>query len=450
MARVIQRGHAAHGVPEPVQTITRGPAGDETGTVPSGGGTVANGGSAPGPPGDSGEDGEPGPPGPPGAPGTNGTIGYNGEPGPPGFAYDGADGADGFPGARGPDGPPGAAGAMGPSGPAGPAGEDGADGADGAMGPPGPPGPEGHDGSSSPAGGGSPGPAGEDGDDGAVVVLASGGSVMFLDGVGNPQGHVPAPVGAIYMDRQTGRQWNKMAGGATKFGWYRQFSYLGGHTETWVIGFNPIIDSLAPNNQGSALHTGPWTGSRTSSVFESANGELVLRTDGSTSSGNVAYLSGPAEIATGILIARDWDLICRIATPNSITLQRMHVGLSTIVPIDADNFVADATVSSHIGFRWSTTAADAGWVPQTKNGASTLTIGTALNTITGGAVTLTTLRIRKISNVCYFSVDDGAEQSITTTVPTAGSYRFYQSIVTKSAATRSFWTRSIMHAIGVQ
>jgi len=479
MADIIRRARVNQSAPtsnDELDVVRRGPSTSGKPTPNPSSSTLG------GIPGAAGDDGEDGPPGPPGV---AGAMGLDGAQGPPGLGEDGEDGE------MGPPGPPGPTGPAGPPGVdgvgiletlyTGPPGQDGEDGEMGPPGPPGPPGPAGADGMSSgdTGGGSSVGPGldgedgeegpmgppglrgetgsvgpmgmqGEDGEDGLIIIVPSSTTASFLEGPGNPQGNVIAPVGKIYMDWNTGRLWVKQGGGNTQYGWYRQFSHLGNGNETRITGWRPIPDSLAPNSQGSALNTGVWSGSRTSSVYEAVNSEPVLRTDCSTVSGNVAYLRGPADVVSLVAVGYDFDLVCNIATPNTITLQRQHIGLSTSVVIDAENFVADATGSSHIGFRWSTVLGDTGWTPQTKNGSSSLTTGTALNTIAGGAVTLTTLRIRKVSGVCYFSVDDGTEQSIATTVPTTGTLTFIQAVTTKTGATRSFWTRSITLALGVQ
>jgi hypothetical protein len=104
-----------------------------------------------------------------------------------------------------------------------------------------------------------------------------------------------------------------------------------------------------------------------------------------------------------------------VKTSADLTAQRDWIGL---VDAEITNVDTLAATREFIGFRYSSVAADPGWMPVLNDG-TTQNVGSVL----GGAITVSTvykLKIRIVSGgtpTAYFSVNDGAEQAMTTNFP---------------------------------
>ena len=416
--RVIRRGHVPLDIlVDDPEVVRRGRFGDGTPTDPAAAVGRAGSGSV----GADGADGEEGPPGPPGRDGIIGADGRDGVIGPPG---------------------------------------DGSDGEDGPMGPPGPTGPQGPQGLAGDAGTSVvtiQGSAGEDGEDGQTIIIASGASSgMFLDGVGNPQGAVPAPVGAVYMDRSTGRMWLKQGGVATKYGWYPATAGqgTGGDLERDAYGWRVYPDTAGFNLQANAIGSGVWFQSITGALYTALGSGATLqpscRMQTSSAAGNIAYARSPSTPVIPFF-SYDFDLVFRYGTHSSITGLRMWMALTTDVAVTPqDNMTALATAQSHIGVRYSSPSGNTGWVGFTKNGANNVSTTATLNTLSTTTITPGLVRIRKVSGTLYFSVDDGTEVSLGTNVPSSGVAFLYVGLENTAGVVRYLYLRSVMLSLGVQ
>lgn len=103
-----------------------------------------------------------------------------------------------------------------------------------------------------------------------------------------------------------------------------------------------------------------------------------------------------------------------VKTSSDLTSQRLWIGL---VDADITNVDTLAAGREFIGFRYSTNTVDAGWMPVLHDG-TTQNVGTALVAI--ATSTVYKLKIRIVSGgtpTAYFSVNDGAEQSMQTNFP---------------------------------
>jgi hypothetical protein len=122
------------------------------------------------------------------------------------------------------------------------------------------------------------------------------------------------------------------------------------------------------------------------------------------------------------------DLRVILLTGPDVTSQRIWVGLS------AGDFSNADTITNAIAWRYSTVAGDAGWRPITADGAAQ-TVGTAMGTI--AATTVYQLDFRVTATGVAFSVDGGAEQTLTTNLVTdTVNLGFRLAIFTQVAASR--------------
>lgn len=117
---------------------------------------------------------------------------------------------------------------------------------------------------------------------------------------------------------------------------------------------------------------------------------------------------------------------CVMRTSTVITQARIWVGLMGQTP---PNNTGVSTVTT--AFLYSLAG---GWKPVTHNG-STQTTGTDIGTV--AVSTRYLLRIRVVGSNAYFSVDNGAEQTISTTVPTSGRMGMVCAIISTSTAART-------------
>jgi hypothetical protein len=109
------------------------------------------------------------------------------------------------------------------------------------------------------------------------------------------------------------------------------------------------------------------------------------------------------------------EVLVKTGAAADLANQRVWIGL---VDADITNVDTLAAGRKFIGFRYSSAAADPGWMPVLNDG-TTQNVGTVL----GGAIAASTvykLRVRILSSgtpTAYFSVNDGAEQAMTTNFP---------------------------------
>lgn len=98
-------------------------------------------------------------------------------------------------------------------------------------------------------------------------------------------------------------------------------------------------------------------------------------------------------------------------TPTDLTNQRLWFGFTDIFAN------ADAPTFASIALRYSSVAGDTGFVPYTHNGAGGSTTGTPIDTIQASTVYRVRIRCDSVNGRVYFSVNNSAEQIITTTLP---------------------------------
>lgn len=143
----------------------------------------------------------------------------------------------------------------------------------------------------------------------------------------------------------------------------------------------------------------------------------------------------------GGLISASFDLLWRdhnpvfvavVKTPSTnFDLLRYWIGLIAAAPSDNDN-----VGQQFAGFRYSTVTADAGWIPVTRS-STTQTTGTAIGTIAGNTRYKLMLRVDSANAKIYFSVNDSAEQEITTNLPATGTnLGFVVRVFTQTAGIR--------------
>lgn len=123
-------------------------------------------------------------------------------------------------------------------------------------------------------------------------------------------------------------------------------------------------------------------------------------------------------------------------SPNDLTLMRMWVGIwGNVTPANSDTLTIQPTFS----FRFSSAAGDVGWVPVTCDGSSNQTTGTGIGTVTPDTIYRLRIRVPAGATSAFFSVNGGAEQQITTTLPpTSTPFGWRLQLYTLSAAIRSF------------
>jgi hypothetical protein len=106
-----------------------------------------------------------------------------------------------------------------------------------------------------------------------------------------------------------------------------------------------------------------------------------------------------------------WALIRTGPNAADITNIRLFIGLTGAVPTNVD-----ALVTNFLGFRFSTGAGDANWQACTNNGASQSIQNTGV-AVASATVYLLRMRYDPVGAVAYFSINDGAEVSLATTLP---------------------------------
>lgn len=115
-----------------------------------------------------------------------------------------------------------------------------------------------------------------------------------------------------------------------------------------------------------------------------------------------------ASCAQDLIWDFDTSLIIRTDSNAISTLRRYILGMCQSI----DN--ADSPTQAGCFFRFSTSASDVGWVALCHDGT---TLSSAVNVAPIAADSRYLLRMRKVANVCYFSVNGGAEIAVSSNVP---------------------------------
>lgn len=192
----------------------------------------------------------------------------------------------------------------------------------------------------------------------------------------------------------------------------------------WKNSFRLRAAAATVNAMGIAT---PTIANSPASANDSSNILITLPT--TASSGNI----GGFVTTTFNLVRVDHDPVFEtlVKTDATITTQRLWVGLTT-----ADQTNSDTAAGSFIGFRWSTVAGEAGWIPVLRDG-TTQSTGTAIGTVAASTTYKLRVRVDSGNARAYFSVNDGAEQTFGTNFPTiTNEVGLFVRCITTSAAIR--------------
>jgi hypothetical protein len=121
-----------------------------------------------------------------------------------------------------------------------------------------------------------------------------------------------------------------------------------------------------------------------------------------------------------------------IKTGADITNMRIFVGLTNQAVTNVDDHAGAGTIA--VAFVYSTVRGDAGWIGLCSDGA-TQTISSSLAAIAAATVYHLRIRVDSTSSIAYFSIDDGAEVAISTTLPATTTEMGAEAIAIKTATT---------------
>lgn len=251
---------------------------------------------------------------------------------------------------------------------------------------------------------------------------ASGGSGgADFTGSGNPQGVQTGSAGQTYRDTTNNILYVKLAGASTNTGWYRVI----GDTEA-AIGTSPArwsvasIDNITTVNATNPLSYG--IGALSSSTVSLSGSSLAdgpainMSTTSSTNGG--LFSSNFSNTTAPMLWQWNFDISFRIHTDDtSLTNAQYWVGFTTANP-------SGGAISGRcIVFRYIN-GTDTGWVGYTNDNTGASVTATVASI---AAATSYVLRIRRVGGTTvYFSVNDGAETSTTSKIPsTSDTNRAY-------------------------
>lgn len=266
---------------------------------------------------------------------------------------------------------------------------------------------------------------------------ASGGSAgADYTGAGNPQGSQTGTGGQTYRDTTNNVLYIKNSAASTNTGWYRVIPSAGPMMsaltfQAFYFGANSGgFQGFGPSTFGGGAFLNE-TGATFSSVRE-ADGWYRYGTVTTTTVAQ-GYYAGDFAGGTNYW-DHDFDVVIHIKTdPSSIASTRYLFGLCESNPTGDDPGV------KYIGFRYSTNASDTTWVGVTRSASASVTgsVGAI------AANTVYALRMRKISGTVYFSVNDGAETSTSTEVPTGTAQPFFTLYESSFSGTHGFKFQSM-------
>lgn len=123
--------------------------------------------------------------------------------------------------------------------------------------------------------------------------------------------------------------------------------------------------------------------------------------------------------------------------PNAadITPIRFWIGLTSATVAT----LTDTLATSFIGFRWGTTAPDAGWIGIVSDGTNQSVTAALSAAITVDTVYKLEFRVDNSNGIVYFKVNDSAEVSLSSNLPLAATELGYHARqITLAAATKNF------------
>ena len=261
----------------------------------------------------------------------------------------------------------------------------------------------------------------------------------FYTGSGHPQRILSAPIGNVYQDTATGYLYRKVGGGSTAYGWYPWLT--SGLTEGPVEWRATQSDNTSNNVFGASIQHGPLalhpalgTEHFTQTVSGSATKQMIggkQFASGATSgtAASIALLNS-ASANQAKLIDDDVDLWATVNTdPTAVTATRIWFGWCNAAMTDTISAPAYTGALQAMLIRYLSDG-NGVWEGFTSAGGSGA--GTRNNTTTLGtpaAATTYKLRIRFVRSgtpTVYFSVNDGTEVSLTSTIPATGQTPFLQ------------------------
>lgn len=195
--------------------------------------------------------------------------------------------------------------------------------------------------------------------------------------------------------------------------------------------YAPVLNSNFASNRGLA---GSMTG--TTVAFPAAgsilsDGYFVQLATSAVATSTAQFNSGSSGAIKELSFVWDFDMYFVVRTDAAaVTSLRYLVGMGV------NNENADAVTANWIGFRYSTSAGDGGWVGITYDGTQAVTATVAAI----AAATVYVLRVRKVGGTVYFSVNGGTEVSTVSHVPVNNVYAGFGGRVTALAnSVRSIW-----------
>jgi len=251
--------------------------------------------------------------------------------------------------------------------------------------------------------------------DGTFAAAGGGSAGADFTNAGNPQGVVTGVGGQTCRDTTNGILYVKRSLASSAYGWYPLFNYGGvdeaacPHQFSWHA--SPPATSIAGDNialTGNGINFSGYSGT-TLSANRSADSYYMVATTG-TGAGNTAGIFDVNFSASRFQWSLyDFDLTFKIRLPAAIADQRIFIGLFSTDPTNADTITGTG-----VGFRLSSVANAGQWDGVVRDGTTT----NVLSSIAAAAVnTAYLLRIRKVGGTVYLSVNNGAEVSTSTNVP---------------------------------
>lgn len=257
------------------------------------------------------------------------------------------------------------------------------------------------------------------------------GNSNIISGSGHPQGVETATPGVLYRDISTGRIYRK-ASGSGNTGWYQEplWGAMYGASGQQVMILQGTLTSSAASIQGWGIGTTGGSVTINGGATLDFGVDSLGKFNSLEKNGNNGGLVGPFGATTGTMAwVNDFDAVWHIKTGSDITNIKYWFGFSTADP-------STDTVSGRcILFRYSTNASDGGWVGVTNDNTGQNVSGTVASISDS---TFYKLRMRRVGNTIYFSVDDGTETAVTSKVPTDSTQGYFIEYVTGTSGARMF------------
>lgn len=200
------------------------------------------------------------------------------------------------------------------------------------------------------------------------------------------------------------------------------------------IDYTPHIDGSFESSRAQAgSFTGTINGVYPVAGSADPRGQYIQLGTSAATNSTAAFIShtNALQQTKELCFAWDFDVSFVILTDASLL-----TNIRYMIGVGVNNESTDPVSANTIAFRFSTAAADPGWVGVTYDGAQSVTALVKAITVNTRYV----LRIRKVSGTVFFSVNGGAEVSTSTNVPTNNAYAsLVGRVTTLSNAVKSLW-----------